>query len=1230
MSAAEVGFRFAQHYDSMLNTNPQDAFIIYDKLGDYRTIYEDGTLAIAKKRKELERIVITSVTSSNISVNLLYLETGGHSVEHLLIMVIGERFRYVISMDCRPNRGMLYAIVRSVMQYFSVNQPTQVTTFNVAYDIQENTDNHKIEATSMTQADISNNVAAYNNPLSNTIKINTYNAIKNVQNPTKSILKGVKKITEIATTSQISNDTVMNDANYEKSTNITLVSVRTSASEIGFRFAQIYYATLSTKPENAYLFYNELGEYRTTYEDGTSNKKEQLSFTMSAAEVGFRFAQHYNSMLSFNPQDAFIIYDKLGDNRTIYEDDTSANAKNRKEIERIVITSATSSNISVHLLYLETGGHSVEHLSIMVIGERFRYVFSMDCRPNRGMLYAIVRSVMQYFSVNQPTQVTTFDVGYNIEENTDYHKIEAISMTQADISNNVVTYNDPLRNTIKTNTYNAMTNVKNQPKSILKSVTESTEIASTSQLSNNTVKNDANYEKTANKTFVNVKTRATEVGIRFAQNYYARLTTKPENAYLFYDQFGDYRTIYEDGTSVLVKNRKEIKSVLLNHVTIFDIAVKLITSEPVGGSLEHLVITVTGVRFKHVFFANYRTNRGLRYAIVNSVKQYFFANQQTQVTSIDIGDNIAENTDYPETAGKKQIKISVDITTYNKPSCNARNINTYNTNKIVKNPPMGILKRVTSYTNITDTFIPSRDNLKINPCNAMTIVKNTPRDPLKSVTKSTEIDTTSKQSKDIVNNDANYEKTANKNLVFAKTSATDIGFKFAQFYYAILSTKPQNAYLSYDELGEYRTISEDGTFVLARNWNKIKSALLNPANLSNIFIKSITRQPVSGSLENLLITVTGVRIRHVFIANKRPNRGIGYAIGKSVKQYFPANQKPQVTTFAAGDNIAENANNHEPLEKKQANFLDDIDTNNELSCNAGNINTYNAIKTVKNTPKGVLKRVTIFTEIATAPKHSHYTVNNGTNHEITVISTLEGILKRRSKSTELPNTSKLSHNPVNNNANNEISAKYPRKGILNHVSSSTEIATTSISSCDTVNNDAKQEITANNNSNDVKASATEVGFEFAQRYYATLETEKDLAYLFYEEHGDYRTIYEDGTSVLAKNWEEINNVILSPSTFSDIFVKSITTEPCGGSLDELLITVIGIRFKHQFFVDYRPNREQNYVIVKSVKQYFPEDHPTQDETFAASDIRAENTGNHEPAGKKQEIIFDDIVTHDKP
>ncbi|VVC30632.1 Nuclear transport factor 2, eukaryote,NTF2-like domain [Cinara cedri] len=820
------------------------------------------------------------------------------------------------------------------------------------------------------------------------------------------------------------------------------------------------------------------------------NRREPSLFTMNAAEVGFGFAKLYYATLSTKPENAYLFYDELGNYLTIYEDGTSIQAKSWKEINSILMRPLTTSDIFVKSITSEARGGSLDNLLITVTGERFKHVFIANRRPKRGIRYAIVRSVKQYFPLNQPIQVAAFDVSDNIVKNTDDH--EPAQKKQVKFSDDIVNYLNPSRNAIMNNNHNIMTSVKNPPKTILKRVTGSTEIATTTKLSPDTMNNDAYHEITAIKTSISFETSATEAGNRFTQLYNATLSTRPKNAYLFYDEFCDYRTIYEDGTCVIAKNWKEINSTLLSSTNLSDIFFRSITSEPRDGSLDKLLITVTGARFKHVFIANRRPKQGLRYAIVRSVKQYIPLNQPTQVTTFNVGDNIAENTNDHESEQKNQENISDGIVNY---------------------------------------VHPSRNAVMNNNQSTITTVKNLPKTILKQVTGSTEIATTTKLSLDTMNNDAYHEITAIKTSISFGTSATEAGNRFAQLYNATLSTKPKNAYLFYDEFCDYRTIYEDGTCVIAKNWKEINSTLLSSTNLSDIFFRSITSEPRDGSLDKLLITVTGARFKHVFIANRRPKRGLRYAIVRSMKQYFPTDHPTQVKAFAAGDNIAQNTYNQETAGKKQGNISDDIAEYKKPSFNAVNINTYNAITTVKNPPKGILKRVT----------------------------------------------------------------------------RSTEIATTSKPSRDTVNNDANHEITANNNSIGVMTSATEVGFKFVQRYYATLSTKKDLAYLFYEEHGEYQTIYEDGTSVLAKNWEEINSVILSPVTFSDIFVRSITTEFYGGSLENLLITVIGMQFKHVFIAHYCPNRELNYVIVKSKKQYFLSDHTTQIENSAAGDIYAYNS-----------------------
>ncbi|VVC46111.1 NTF2-like domain [Cinara cedri] len=318
------------------------------------------------------------------------------------------------------------------------------------------------------------------------------------------------------------------------------------------------------------------------------NKREQLLFTMSAAEVGFRFAQHYNSMLSTNSQDAFMFYDENSDDLIEYFHPLGLFGNTR----RICGTTA-----------------------------------------NYGDGWTVQICVFRGLPFEQGTTLR--------HKNTDNHK--PAETNKVIVSNDIANYNKPTHNTVNNKTFTVITTVKCLPKSISKRLTNSTEIVTISEPSLDTVNIDANYEITAYNTSINVKTSATEVGFRFAKRYYAVLTTKPENAYLFYDELGDYRTIYEDGTSVIAKNRKDLNSVLLNSMTLSDIAVKSITTEPCGGSLDELLITVIGIRFKHVFIVHYRPNRELHYAIVKSVKQYFPANRPSRVKTFDVGYNFEEN-----------------------------------------------------------------------------------------------------------------------------------------------------------------------------------------------------------------------------------------------------------------------------------------------------------------------------------------------------------------------------------------------------------------------------------------------------------------------------------------------------------------------------------------------------------------------------------------------------------
>lgn len=54
---------------------------------------------------------------------------------------------------------------------------------------------------------------------------------------------------------------------------------------------------------------------------------------------------------------------------------------------------------------------------------------------------------------------------------------------------------------------------------------------------------------------------------------------------------------------------------------------------------------------------------------------------------------------------------------------------------------------------------------------------------------------------------------------------------------------------------------------------------------------------------------------------------------------------------------------------------------------------------------------------------------------------------------------------------------------------------------------------------------SEIGYPLAEEYLAVLNEMPERACGFYADQGDYHTVYEDGTTVVAKNWEELQEML---------------------------------------------------------------------------------------------------------
>ncbi|VVC28268.1 Hypothetical protein CINCED_3A001344 [Cinara cedri] len=90
------------------------------------------------------------------------------------------------------------------------------------------------------------------------------------------------------------------------------------------------------------------------------------------------------------------------------------------------------------------------------------------------------------------------------------------------------------------------------------------------------------------------------VGFSFAEHYYALMCMTPKYARPFYDDFGEYQTVYEDATP---GTQLEVKKVLLRPMSASKLIVNSIISVLYDGSLDRLLVHATGQWFTHVFVA---------------------------------------------------------------------------------------------------------------------------------------------------------------------------------------------------------------------------------------------------------------------------------------------------------------------------------------------------------------------------------------------------------------------------------------------------------------------------------------------------------------------------------------------------------------------------------------------------------------------------------------------------
>lgn len=117
---------------------------------------------------------------------------------------------------------------------------------------------------------------------------------------------------------------------------------------------------------------------------------------------------------------------------------------------------------------------------------------------------------------------------------------------------------------------------------------------------------------------------AEEIGFELAKQYYAVLDRMPEQAWRFYTERGEHRTVREDGTVVVARTWRQIQRMLLSCGPADGVCVDVdkVTTTACDDSLDSLMVQISGEGYSQTFVVEYQDSENRSYAIAASVTMY--------------------------------------------------------------------------------------------------------------------------------------------------------------------------------------------------------------------------------------------------------------------------------------------------------------------------------------------------------------------------------------------------------------------------------------------------------------------------------------------------------------------------------------------------------------------------------------------------------------------------------
>lgn len=119
-----------------------------------------------------------------------------------------------------------------------------------------------------------------------------------------------------------------------------------------------------------------------------------------------------------------------------------------------------------------------------------------------------------------------------------------------------------------------------------------------------------------------------------------------------------------------------------------------------------------------------------------------------------------------------------------------------------------------------------------------------------------------------------------------------------------------------------------------------------------------------------------------------------------------------------------------------------------------------------------------------------------------------------------------------------------------------------------------------------------IGYNFVKQYYDFLSQTPEQAWRFYTESGYHLTVYEDGTSVVAETWRDVQTMLLRTASSvgkakDDVDVDSTITVPCGPH-GRMLVMATGRQFSQSFIIERQTSGKRTFAVVASSTRFLPD------------------------------------------